>query len=301
MLAAPTTGTTLPSSPGNRSTRAQWVSPNTAAKLNDTIKIKYKNYGGCESYEAEDIEVHHHTDVAYYRVGFLTDGLRYNTTSFRVRRAPASPGEKQLPWNVTYPGGLVASTSPGNSSVIDDQTGAVTSYVTWLRLGDEFMKILDVRPSDDHPNQPDAIVTVERGFWGSQAVFHPANTTAIAPIYHATGCHPLGGGSCLRYAFDPAQPYVAEYVSQAYRETFDGLWMDCFAAWPFRATNALGEDMSHFIYNVSGDVQYGQDGYVQAQRILVQGERATVGILADFRVFLIAMVIARGLPPLIAC
>ena len=81
----------------HRRSLAQWFSEATAAKLNGTVKIKYKNYGGSDKSEAAMIETQHHADVAYYRAGFLTDGLPYNTTSFRVRRDPATPGEQRLP------------------------------------------------------------------------------------------------------------------------------------------------------------------------------------------------------------
>ena len=183
-------------------------------------------------------------------------------------------------WNPLSPGGLVASTSPGDKSVLNQETGVVESYVTWLRIADEYMKILKVEPVCELPCiYPDAQVTVERGLWHSPKRSHNTDTSVLSPIYHGEGCYPLPPkklsheGSCLRYAWDPARPYVAEYLADAYNSSYDGLWLDCFGATPHLAYNAIGNDMRKFIWNVAEDVKYGLDGYVAAQHTLVERVR----------------------------
>eukprot|EP00900_Chrysochromulina_parva_P002185 jgi/Chrpa1/11968/Chrysochromulina_OHIO_Genome00014757-RA len=286
-----------------------FVSEVTANKLEDktdVIKIKYKNFGGSGPFEAPLVEDKYHDAVAYYRAGLLSFGIDATTKTFKIRRPVHSDdpydnrpdqamqpsgvdGNPYIQWSAETPGGLVASTSTEDMSVINANTGHVTKYVTWLRLGNEYMKIVKVVPDDAEvylPNgtylyttkYPDAVVTVERGHWGSMPQAHGENTTTLAPIYHAAGCHPKGGGSCLRYAWDPAQPYVADYLAEAYEPLYDGLWLDCFGVDPHFASNAIGEDMHKFMWNVSGNVRYSHDGYVAAQRMLVERVRAKIAI-----------------------
>jgi len=252
------------------------------------------------------VEDKYHDAVAYYRAGLLSFGIDATTKTFKIRRPVHSDdpydnrpdqamqpsgvdGNPYIQWSAETPGGLVASTSTEDMSVINANTGHVTKYVTWLRLGNEYMKIVKVVPDDAEvylPNgtylyttkYPDAVVTVERGHWGSMPQAHGENTTTLAPIYHAAGCHPKGGGSCLRYAWDPAQPYVADYLAEAYEPLYDGLWLDCFGVDPHFASNAIGEDMHKFMWNVSGNVRYSHDGYVAAQRMLVERVRAKIAI-----------------------
>ena len=288
---------------------SQFVSEVTANKLEDKtdiIKIKYKNFGGSGPFETTLVEDKYHDAVAYYRAGLLSFGIDATTKTFKIRRPVHSDdpydnrpdqamqpsgvdGNPYIQWSAETPGGLVASTSTDDMSVINANTGHVTKYVTWLRLGNEYMKIVKVVPDDAEvylPNgtylyttkYPDAVVTVERGHWDSMPQAHAENTTTLAPIYHAAGCHPKGGGSCLRYAWDPAQPYVADYLAEAYEPLYDGLWLDCFGVDPHFASNAIGEDMHKFMWNVSGNVRYSHDGYVAAQRMLVERVRAKIAI-----------------------
>lgn len=236
-----------------------------------SVRIKYKNYGGSSAQEAPMVETQHHADVAYYRVGLLSEAIGVHDTKLRVHRAPKIPHQPQDPWDPAHPGGITASTAEGDSSVVDEH-GAVQSFLTWLRVADEYMKIVKVTPDAADPEA--MTVSVGRGLWGSAVSSHPANATALAPVYHASGCYPTGDGSCLRYAFDPARNWTAEYVAAAYDEGYDGLWMDCFGAQPFRAADAFGNSMSRYIFDVSGDARLSRAGYVASQKLLVARVRA---------------------------
>ena len=174
------------------------LSDSTANMLRGrTHRIKYKNYGGTDKKMVESAELDHHQDIAYYRPGLLTQALSSNTelpfATLQIFRAPHVPHYPQLPWDNQHPGGLKASTAPGNHTVAFNN-GTVTSYLTWLRVGDEYMKIIKVEVGPKAPYSPDAtaVVTVGRGLFGSPITAHAANSSVFAPVYHASGAYPGG-------------------------------------------------------------------------------------------------------------
>lgn len=246
-------------------------------------RVKYKNYGGTSSTEANATEIWNHDSVAYYRPGLLAADIDDRAATITVYRAPHVPHMPQIPWDPEHPGGFKASTSRGDRSTLT-ANGTVTSYVTWLRVGDEYMKVVAAKKGGARSKiSPDvvAVLTVERGFWGSAAAPHSLNETVLAPIYHATGSYPGGSKGVIRYALDPSAPYTAEYVAAAYTspDVLDGLWMDCFGSQPFRAEDAWGNIVGMFMVNASDKEKkrYERSGYVQAQRVLVERVR---GLLA---------------------
>ena len=162
---------------------------------------------------------------------------------------------------------MKASSAPGSALVLDS-AGNVLKFITWLRVGDEYMKILSVQSSATGPEE--ALVAVSRGLWGSPVTAHPANATALAPVYHASGCYPGGDKNNLRYALDPSREFTAQYVAASYEPgNYDGLWMDCFGSQPFRASNAFGDNMGRYLVNATSGTRYDRAGYVAAQRLLV--------------------------------
>jgi len=188
--------------------------------------------------EAPATETAHHADIAYYRAGVLGEALlTAKQTTLRVVVEPHIPhGGPPLPLgNKSCPFGLRPSTAEGDSTTLDPESpngGTVRSYITWLRVGDEYMKIVGV--SDDGPaaaaagggprsaasplagGATAAIVTVERGLWGSQPRSHAANASVLAPIYHSKGGWPEGSSGSIRYALDQSRPWVAEYNAAVY-------------------------------------------------------------------------------------
>lgn len=251
----------------------------TMAKLKGkSVRIKYKNYGGSSPVEVADTEIQHHADVAYYKVGVLQRPVSTASAEVHVMRMPHKPHTPDLPWNASHPGGLKASTAKGNSTVVNKQ-GVVQEYITWLRIGQEYMKITAVRigqfAAEGDPSVPPAVATVERGLWGSPIQVHDANASVFAPIYHANGCYPDGSGK-IRYAWDPSKAWTAQWVAAAYDspDTLDGLWMDCFGKRPFRALNAYGVNIGTWMHNLEKDELFRTDGYVAAQKTLVKRVRA---------------------------
>eukprot|EP00937_MAST-01D_sp_MAST-1D-sp2_P000339 g339.t1 len=268
----------------------------TAAKLrNRAPRIKYKNFGGTAPQEAPEAERLHHGSLAYYRPGLLAAGISPAATQLRVFRAPHTPHTPQLPWNATCPGGIKASTAPGDATVIDAQGRVTGGYITWLRIGAEFLKITAVEPvpvprararAGPRAGDVQALVTVERGLWGSPPAAHGANASVLAPIYHASGSYPDGDAGHIRYALDPGAPWTADYIAAAYDPgQYDGLWMDCFGDAPFRPSDAWGENMRSYMFNVSGNGRYGKPGYVAAQAALTARVRALTAARGATRLY----------------
>eukprot|EP00729_Bicosta_minor_P025544 gene25544-19134_t len=247
----------------------------TALKQRTNVtRIQYKNFGGTSPKETSSTEIQNHANVAYYRPGLLAASMDAEATTIMVYRAPHTPGLKQLPWDPEHPGGFKASTSDGDRSTVLPN-GTATSYITWLRVDSEYMKVVKAKQRGVHSKiSPDvvAVLTVKRGFWGSAAASHSLNATVLAPIYHAAGSYPGGDAGVIRYALDPEAIFTAEYVALAFTspDLLDGLWMDCFGSQPFRGADAWGTNMGPYMVNASGNLKrYGRSGYVLAQQRLV--------------------------------
>eukprot|EP01051_Picozoa_sp_SAG22_P002261 SAG22_NODE_99_length_20560_cov_128.669029_26_plen_316_part_00 len=202
-----------------------------------TQRVKYKNFGGTAPAEAPATETAHHADIAYYRAGVLGEALTAQQTTLRVAMEPHIPhGGPPLPLgNTSCPFGLRPSTAEGDSTILDPESergGTVLSYITWVRVGEEYMKVVGVSVAPgaaaSGPSAATAaIVTVERGLWVSQPRSHAANVSVLAPIYHSKGGWPEGSSGSIRYALDQSRPWVAEYNAAAFTtpDVLDGAWM----------------------------------------------------------------------------
>lgn len=260
-----------------------------------TQRVKYKNFGGTAPLEAPTTETLHHADVAYYRAGVLGEALAAEQTTLRVAMEPHIPhGGPPLPLgNITCPFGLRASTATGDASTIDPQNnGAVITYITWLRIEQEYLKIIGVRPvaaaggggpgaEETEPTATAALVEVERGLWGSAPAAHAANASVLSPIYHSRGGWPEGSSGHIRYALDQTRPWVAEYQMSAYTspDVLDGLWLDCMAVNGFQSHDSCGGNVEGLMFNISGGRRYGKPGYVDGQRMMVARMRAQLATL----------------------
>ena len=133
-------------------------------------------------------DANNHGDMAYHSPGLVAAPLAQGATTVVVYRAPKVPHHPQLPWEPGRPGSFKGSTATGNATTIT-ANGTVTSYlIPWLRtVGDEYVKITHAAVGALLPISldPPAVLTVQRGLWGSSPVAHPANSTVLAPIYHS--------------------------------------------------------------------------------------------------------------------
>ena len=175
--------------------------------------VSYINSGIANAME---LEMAGRMNVAFYWAGNLTDSLSSTDTKFRMHLAPAvSP--------------LKASNVIGNVSTKD-------GYVTFLRFGDEIVKIVDVTDNG-------SFVTVARGFDGSQAMSYKAGVSVFAPVYNSEGFP--GGTDEIRYTVNPMQQFAVdrlvnhtlEVVSSGYK----GSWFDLFSDHQYDAVDMGGK------------------------------------------------------------
>ena len=132
------------------------------------------------------------------------------------------------------------------------------------------MIAVSLRPAAEGPGGAAAVVTVQRGLWGSTPRAHGANASVLAPIYHSKGGWPEGGSGHVRYALDQSRLWVAQYNAAAVGTTackrslslaglrrshvhrcpavpqysnpelLDGLWLDCMGVLGFQSHDACG-------------------------------------------------------------
>lgn len=220
----------------------------TSAQLNalkavnpDFIKLKYINTSKTNTpADAIAAETNARTSILHHRIATLTATIDAAQTSF-VLSAVAGATLALKP-----------STAPGNYSV---QSDSAQSYVTWLRIGDEFMRV-------NGWDSGTKTVTVTRGFDGTTAVAHAAGDAVCSPTY----CVPNypGGASPLRYQMDPAGPLrwntsLAAAVSHK-DSGFDGTWYDILGSAPFQPLDINGNDPNDW-WDFTKNSNYSRDDF----------------------------------------
>lgn len=156
-------------------------------------------YQGGWSEKASNVE-DQKIDLLYYRAGILSASINASQTSLVINTTPDNKGK-----------GLVASETD--------------NFITWIRIGDELMKILSVSSNISYP----ITVTVERGLGGTTPTSHTANQTVTAPLY--TVAPVIGGNNDNLSYFDPVfGPRKTRLKDDAiYNARFkkqDGIWID---------------------------------------------------------------------------
>ena len=139
-------------------------------------------------------------DLLYYRCGNVGSFIGVSDITFTINSPSDSKGL-----------GLIAS-EPGN-------------FTTWIRVGDELMKLVAVSSKTIYP----ITVTVERGMDGSIATSHTANSTVTAPLYTIP---PVESGnntnlSLFNPVFGPRKDILKQNViNYALNNNHDGIWID---------------------------------------------------------------------------
>jgi hypothetical protein len=117
------------------------------------------------------------------------------------------------------PGGAPAEwpfkpTTPGYAGATSKDA---QSYVSWLRLDDEVLKILAI----EQTGPTTAKLTVTRGLWGTAPAAHPAGSRVLSPVYvggtsndGGAQDHPDSGGQ-LSYALRVDRDDVVEWIASA--------------------------------------------------------------------------------------
>ncbi|MEL7450784.1 MAG: putative Ig domain-containing protein, partial [Pseudomonadota bacterium] len=138
--------------------------------------------------------------------------------------------------------GLKASTTSSSQS----ESGS--EYVTFVRIGDELMRI-------ESENAAAGTITVTRGLDGTTATAHGAGEPVLAPVYVAVP-QPIdnggnlwripdnSGGLPLRYSMQVGEPEVAAYLATEIitdaRDGADGAWLDICSPGFYFPGNAFG-------------------------------------------------------------
>ncbi len=171
--------------------------------------IKYQGGWKTGRSAAEQIKM----DLPYYRCGNLVSQISEEDTILVVK-APSD--NKGL--------GLLAS-EEGN-------------FITWLRIGDELMKIISVSSTSGYP----ITVEVERGLDQSAITSHGLNAAITAPLYSVPPV-PGGNNSGLSYfatIYQVREPGLeSNAIGYATNDHIDGIWIDILVGW-LNAKNMTG-------------------------------------------------------------
>jgi uncharacterized sulfatase len=167
---------------------------------------------------------------------------------------------KPAPENQNRSIALKGSTLEGKLSSGDPDKPSTQHYVTWIQIGDEYMRI---EAFDSTTNQ----IRVSRGFDNSTPSKHLKGDLVFSPVYlgsqNLTGAWPGGPGSKLRYAFDPSKPEAGEWISRLavniMNEGYDGVWLDIMSASAFNLADSYGRKVKP--WNFIRDDFYNPDEY----------------------------------------
>lgn len=163
---------------------------------------------------------------------------------------------------------LRASSIGGALSSGDLSQPSTQYYVTWIRIGDEWMRI-------EKFDRETGRIEVTRGFDRSKPASHTKGDPVFSPVYlgsvNDTGAWPGGPGENLRYAFDPANPAGTQWhlpnMAKAIENGFDGFWLDICSSSPFNMCDSDGQGVKPWDFR-TGKV-YDSDAYCEGQQIKV--------------------------------
>jgi hypothetical protein len=224
-----------------------------ARQINPDIKfVKYISTWRADGYVAES---QFRRDILYYQVGVLSANIDTSATSFTI--GPIS-GSTTVD--------VKASTVAGNFSYyFSDEQPSTTSYVTWLRIGDELMKVLSF-------NTANGSVTVQRNFDGAGATAHTAAAPVLCPEY---GTYPgednPAGNKKLTYLHDPVSmtrfDKILTMLGEFAATGGDGVWIDILGAKSIGEHNINGNDILWKAWNFETGMPYTRDEYREKNEI----------------------------------
>jgi hypothetical protein len=223
-------------------------------KLNPNFKaVRYLNGSSTTQPEHVNIAEHHRMALAMYWTANLNADLDSRTTEFKLR--PLEGADTIA---------LKASTAKGDYS----STKGTKQYVTWIRIGDEFMRI-------DSFDAASNTIRVTRGFDGTTAAPHQSGNGVFSPVYlgsvNDVGAYPDGPGNTLQYVFDAAQPFSAQFVADAAagfmtKAKYDGVWLDTYEADFFNIADVNGNAVDD-AWDFKRQEPYTPDNYREALEI----------------------------------
>jgi len=199
-------------------------------RLNPGFKVLlYLNSTYTQS--SEDIRVaesQYRGGLAMFLTARLAEDVEPGVRQFRLEAL----GKRPVPLRASTVEGDLSSTEPGRPST--------KHYVTWIRVGDELMRVDRFHPETGR-------IAVTRGFHGTEAGRHSKGANVFSPVYlgsvNDTGAYPGGPGRTLRYVLsadnEAGHRWRAEIVLGYMKEGYDGGWLDILSSDPFNMSDCL--------------------------------------------------------------
>jgi len=194
--------------------------------------------------EAAEVETRFPLAISIWNTSTtLTKGISAQDSTILISRYPKIP--KGAP--AFYP--FKKSTTQA------EHTKDKNEYVAWIRLGDEILRVDDLKASDEGIE-----MQVKRGIWGTAASAHPAGETVFQSVYIGRsniGSLLEGGDAALsgtpdtrapqmgiRYAlmmFDPKYiEWLAEKAKAIFDQNYDICWLDIATSNYYNNADAYG-------------------------------------------------------------
>lgn len=202
--------------------------------------------------------------LTMFVVATLKEDIGRTTTRFRL--TPSKKGDIIS---------LRASTTDGALSAAGPSPPNTKKYVTWIRIGDELMRI-DIFDRDS------GRIEVTRAFDGTQAGTHQSGAKVFSPVYlgsvNETGAWPGGPGAYLRYAFDPANPAGIQWqlheMIDIFSQGYNGFWLDICSASPFNMSDSDGRHVTPWDFRTGRP--YDKNAYCIGQQIKVDAIQTAI-------------------------
>ena len=242
----------------------QQIARNLRAMGSDTKVLQYLTAYNTKGLTTGEVEHQHRDAIAMVDVAVLDGDLGTSGDHVTIR----IPDGDEFPFHA----------STADVSVRSD------AFCFWIRIDDEYMKVLEANPADRR-------LTVERGF-GADRRAHRSGTPVLAPVYigfrgkspalqaRSSQCWPYAqGDDGIHYMLNPAHPGThrikAAQVSALIELGLDGAWLDNFKISFFNMSDPLGRRIKYF-WNDAAGRRYTDEEMVDALVAMVDGIRQGV-------------------------
>jgi hypothetical protein len=203
-------------------------------------KFKPVSYINSATIDALTLERAGRLNASFYRAGNLTEQVLSTDTIIKIHPVP----------DLSY---LKPSTTAGNFTTKD-------GYVTFIRLGQEIAKIVDV-------TNDGSSLTVVRGFGNTRSVSHNEGDSVFAPVFNSEGFP--GGQESITYTLDPAQTVAVQrlvnHTLEVVARGYSGSWFDLFSDHLYNAVDMGGKRLNT-TWDFSANSYYTRAGLLQVTK-----------------------------------
>jgi len=211
--------------------------------------IKFIKYVGIWTSDGYDSETRLKRGILYYQTAVLSENISPTAREFTLKSAQDGQAVE-----------LVASTAEGDISAYQStETTSTQNYVTWIRIGDELMKIEAFDAATGR-------ITVTRDFDGQGVSMHTAGEPVLCPEYGiAPAKSDWRGSTQLKYHYDPASTArwdrALELLYEFTENGGDGLWIDILGAKSLNEKTITGEGLYDDAWNFETGKPYLRDEF----------------------------------------